>query len=474
MPVSPTVIAGRILPQGLFHRLKPALDRVEIILAGTDEHALAQRIAAIAFVVRVLGAFIAYISQIFLARLLGGYEYGIFVVVWTWVLILGATVHLGLGSTVVRLIPEYLTTGRDAQLRGLLTGSRWLSLSAATLVAGIGALGVFLLKDLLAGHYVLPLYLALICVPLFALSEVQDGISRAFSWPDLALTPTYIWRPLLILSIAFAGAVSGYELNAVTTCLAAIGATYVTAVTQLFFLNRRLRGAVENGPRRHEPVNWLRISLPILLVDAFHVMLTGIDVIILGKLQSPEQVAIYFAAAKTLALVHFVSYAVRAGSAHHYSKFYHSGDDAGLERFVSASVKWTFWPSLLVSALVIMVGRPLLSLFGEGFEAGYGLLFILVFGVMARAALGPAETLLTMAGRQKIAAVIYAATLMLNVVLCLLMIPRFGIYGAAGSTAIAMICESVLLYLTVRRCLGLHVFVFRLRGAEPVARSPAE
>lgn len=474
MPFSTATLAGRILPPRLFARLEPGILKVDAVLTGSGEHAVAQRIAAITFTVRIFGAAIAYLSQILLARWLGGYEYGIFVVVWTWVLILGAVVHLGFGNAVIRLIPEYVATGKTAHLRGLLFGSRAIGFVSATAIAGLGALGVFVFEDLLSDHYVLPVYLAIVCVPLFTLNEVQDGISRAFSWANLALLPTYVVRPLLILAFAVAIAAAGYDLDAAGTCLAAIAATYVTAIGQLFVLNRRLRRDVEAGPRRFEPFAWLNIALPILLVDGFFVLLTGMDVIILGQLQSPDQVAVYFAAAKTLALVHFVYYAVKTGSAHHYSKFHHSGDRGGLERFVAETVKWTFWPSLICAVFVLIIGRPLLSLFGEGFESGYGLLFILVLGVLARAALGPVEALLTMAGYQKIAAVVYGGTLAANVALCLLLIPPFGLYGAAFAMTLSLIGESVVLYIVARWRLDLHVFVIRRRRAASAAESPAE
>lgn len=49
-----------------------------------------QRDALLAFSVRLLSAGLLYLTQIILARWMGGTEYGIYVFVWTWVLVLGA------------------------------------------------------------------------------------------------------------------------------------------------------------------------------------------------------------------------------------------------------------------------------------------------------------------------------------------------------------------------------------------------
>jgi O-antigen/teichoic acid export membrane protein len=76
---------------------------------------------------------------------------------------------------------------------------------------------------------------------------------------------------------------------------------------------------------------------------------------------------------------------------------------------------------------------------------------ILLAGILTKALVGPAETLLMMAGKQNICALLYAGALVANVGLNVLLIPRFGIEGAAVATATAMGVEAVLLHLAVRR-----------------------
>jgi len=101
----------------------------------------------------------------------------------------------------------------------------------------------------------------------------------------------------------------------------------------------------------------------------------------------------------------------------------------------------------------------LLWLFGPQFVAGHHLMLILAVGLLARAALGPVERLLSMLGEQRICATIYAIAFALNIVLCVVLIPRIGIEGAAISTTTALIVESILLFTITRRRLGFHVFI---------------
>jgi O-antigen/teichoic acid export membrane protein len=106
------------------------------------------------------------------------------------------------------------------------------------------------------------------------------------------------------------------------------------------------------------------------------------------------------------------------------------------------------------------MGQPLLSLFGARFVEGYHLMLILVIGLMARASVGPVERLLNMLGEQRACATVYAIAFALNLVFCVVLIPRIGIDGAAVATATALTVESVLLFVVTRRRLGFHVFIW--------------
>ena len=103
---------------------------------------------------------------------------------------------------------------------------------------------------------------------------------------------------------------------------------------------------------------------------------------------------------------------------------------------IASSVRWTFWPSLAATVLILALGRPLLWLFGPSFVAGYPLMFILAVGLLARASIGPAERLLNMLGEQRVCMAVYATAFATNLGLCLLLAPRLGTVGAAIATAL--------------------------------------
>ena len=83
---------------------------------------------------RVGSALLALGSQVLLARWMGSFEFGIYIYVWTWVLMIGALSDVGLSSAARRFIPEYIELKSFDRLRGFLAGSRWLAFAIATAI----------------------------------------------------------------------------------------------------------------------------------------------------------------------------------------------------------------------------------------------------------------------------------------------------------------------------------------------------
>lgn len=450
--------ADRVLPASLATRARPHLGRLDALLFAPDERGAASRMSLLAFAIRILSALIGFVSQVLLARWMGGFEYGIFVLVWLVMVMAGSLSCLGFHTSVVRFVPEYREKGMLPELRGILWGSRVFTLLASTALAALGILGLWLARGLVEPYYLAPFILGLVAMPMIALSDTLQGISRARSWGIAALAPTYLIRPVLILVFMVVLIAADFAADAITATLAAVLATYVTTIGHLVVVSGRIGRETAHGPSRFLVRHWLAVSLPIFLVESFFFLLTNADVLMVGVYMKPDDVGVYFATVKVLALVHFVYFAVKAGVAQRYAQFAHA-EPHRLAQFARETVSWTFWPSLLMAVIVLALGEPLLMLFGPGFEAGFWLLVPLLSGVVLRAAIGPAESLLTMSGHQNACALVFALTLVLNITLCTLLIPRFGLWGAASATALSILFEATLLGLTVWRKHGFVMFI---------------
>src|SRR6476469_4172391 len=419
------------------------LARVRALLAEKTDNRIAQLVAGRVFMVRLASALLALVSQVLLARWMVRFQFGVYIYVWTWVLMIGALSDVGLSSAARRFIPEYSERKSFDLLRGFLSGSKWLAFAVAGAIGALGAFGVWLLSPHLDGFEIVPLYLACLVIPVYGLVQIQAGIAQSYDWPNLALAPFYIWRQLAITALVGAFWLLGASTDAVTAMAIAAGATWAVTIGQLALLNRRLAGKVPEGRKRYAVKEWFATSLPIFVVEGFYLLLTYVDILALERLRSPDEVAVYYAAARLLAIVAFVYFAIAGATTHKFTQYHVAGDDETLKAFFAETIRWTFWPSLVVCGAILAFGKPLLSLFGAKFDSGYQVMFILAIGMLARAAVGPAERLLNMLGERKLCAFVYAAAFAINFGLCVILIPRMGIEGAAVATSTALVGESI-------------------------------
>jgi O-antigen/teichoic acid export membrane protein len=273
------------------------------------------------------------------------------------------------------------------------------------------------------------------------------------------MMPAYVIRQALLTELMAAAYFADLPMTAVTAMIAAGLSIWLPMLGQLFVLNRKLKTHIEPGPKAYEFKIWIAAALPILMVEGFYALLMYTDILMLELFRPPDEVAVYYAAAKTLALVAFIHYSIAATTAHRFSSFHVAGDREGLARFLRQAIKWTFWPSLAATLLLLAFGRPILRLFGAEFADGYYLMFILAIGLLARAAIGPIERLLNMLGEQRVCAMVHAGAFGINFALCFILIPVFGAAGAAIATAVALVSESIWLFVVTKRRLGFNVFV---------------
>jgi len=439
-------------------------------LSGNDARGKSARAAGLIFAIRVFSAVLAFVLQVFLARWMGDTQYGIFVLVWVIAIVLGGLSCFGLQTAVIRFITQYRTSGNEALLRGVLLAAPMIVIATSLLVAGCGLLLLYSFPDLVTEIYVLPFYLVLVCLPLLALEEVQEGIAKSYDLPLIALGPVFILRPVGILVLMAGAWLAGFEANAVMAMSAAVIASLISTLCQSIMLWSRVKGAISSEfctdinnktpvQRKYQMATWAKVALPVFMAGGFYNLQANIDVMFVGYFLNPEKVAVYFASLKILAFVHFVHFALRSASAHHFSRYYSENDMDGLADFARKIAQWSFWPTLVLAGIMVFAGKYILAMFGPQFVEGQVLLVILAAGIVARSTMGSAESLLSMTGHQNKLVFVLAATLICNIALNIALIPVFGVMGAAIATCAATVFESVAFYAVIHRYLGFHLFI---------------
>ncbi len=178
---------------------------------------------------------------------------------------------------------------------------------------------------------VLPLCIACVTLPFYSLMQMQDGIARSYNWIHLALLPPYVVRHLIMLVLVSAAYLLKFPTTA-ETAVVAVGCSFVITVAgKTLRAQSQARTNCRARTRAYEIKAWYSISLPILMVEGCYLLLTSTDVLLLQQFRAPEDVAVYYAAAKTLALITFVHFAVAAAVGHRFSEYHVTDDRERLE-----------------------------------------------------------------------------------------------------------------------------------------------
>lgn len=414
-----------------------------------------KRRALTALVIRIIGAAVAYVMQILLAQWMGLAEYGVFVGVWVWLLVLGGVAPLGLNISAIGLLSTYHAADDLDHWRGLLATSIAATLGAGLVVAGLGWTVIYLTPELISQQYLMPVWLCLFCVPLLAMSEMNEGISRAHGWMNTALAPTYLLRPVLLIGGAFIALQAGATLDARLAMSMAIMACLVTVFVQGAILITRLRQIGGTGRIAATPKTWLFASLPIVVAQTFELITQNFDMIAVSYILGPEATGVYFAALKTIALLAFVNFAIGAATANRIASLHAAGERGELKNVLDGSINLAFWPTLFGALVIVLLAPLLLSLFGKDFAAHAYLTAVLAIGFVAKSFVGPAELYLNVLGQQKICALALLAAAALNMALNIILIPIVGLLGAAIATTVALVVLSVSLNVIAKHRIGV-------------------
>lgn len=408
--------------------------------------------AGVAFVIQASGTGLKYLTQVLLARWMGAAEYGVYAYAFTWANLLSVFATLGFTTGVLRFVPEYLAKKDWAHLHGLIRRVRQLVFLAGIVIAAVGGLVILILHP--PRLDVSALLFGMGLVPLLGLMSVQTEMVRGMQRIALAYAPSMLLQPVLALVTAFFALRVLGALTGVATIGAFFIALSVIVVVQGLGLIRVVpKEAV--SPPCYETSEWLRISLPLLLVAGSLVVLNQADILMIGIFLGPAEAGIYTAATKTAAIVSFVLVAVNAIAAPMISELHAKGDRGELQKMVSAAARWMFWPSLGATLGLALFGRFILGFFGPKFSEGYWALVLLALGQLVNAGVGPVGYLMSLTGHQNLSALVYGLSALVNVGLNALLIPVWGLVGAALATMTTMVLWNVCLFMLTYKNIGV-------------------
>jgi len=274
-------------------------------------------------------------------------------------------------------------------------------------------------------------------VPFIGLTLVLVGSFHGFKKVKYQVYVESFYVPIfrvIIISIFF---LLGYKLYGVLA--AVIAAAIFGFVLSVYFLvklfpiivSKRSQGKVDRK-------SVIAYSFPLFLTVFLSLIVNQTDIIMLGYFVDSKDVGVYSIAYRLSQLVFIISISFVGIFAPIVSELHSKKKIKRLRSLLKTVARWVLTISLPIFIILVIYPAKILGLFGEEFLGGVDVLYVLSFSALLSSVISLSGYIITMSGRVKLALVNSLCAALLNVVLNLLLIPKYGTMGAAISTAISI------------------------------------
>ena len=415
--------------------------------------------ACISFVGIISGRGLQLLSLITIARLFGSEITGLYVLGVTVSKITDLIARFGLHTGAMRFIS--INHKKDPQrVKGILISSISFSFFNGIflglllyLFSGIISNSVFNKPEL---KEIIKLFA--MGVPFMSSMMVLATASQGFHTTKHAVFARDIIQPfsnlLLIFVFTYMGLGTSSAVYAFVTSNILALAAGMSLLTKIFppIKDRILKPV-------YELRNLISYSTPLLMAGFLHFLLSWTDAIMLGIMKTSQDVGIYNAATQVpLLLVIFLN-ASNSIYAPVIADLFHKGEKARIEKMFKTTTRWIYFIVLPASLIFVSSAREAMSIFGHDFvEKGTPVLIILTVAQFVNCITGGIGFTLSMTGRQKLELINSIVLVVLNVILNVLLIPRYNVVGAAIATATSIILINMLRLVEVYKLYQIHPY----------------
>jgi O-antigen/teichoic acid export membrane protein len=430
--------------------------------------------SAWAFGGKIGAATISVITNGLLARMLSPQEFGAYLLAFS-IISVGAVIgSLGLPKTMVRFVAENMVLKQPGRAQRAIYKTLGLGVLGAL---GVGLTYLLIVGDLV-GKYLFhsPLLVAVtgLTAGWMAISVMQEIMAETFrGFHDIRMATLLgglatggksgglIMRVMLLACLVLMWSTSG-QIDLRTVMLVSIGSGAASALLAALVLHRRVSSLDTRGAEN--PISakdTLRDAFPILIISLTSlILLSSADLWILGAFRSQEEVAVYGAAARLVALITMPLLMTNLVLPPIIAEMYAEGRTARLERTLRSFSTMSGIPSLLLLIAFVLLGGPMLGLiYGSYYQSGAMVLVLLSVGKLAAVWSGSCGAVLQFTGHQRSMLWINLLISPLFIIGALLVVREYGSIGVASMTAAGTVLQNVIMVLVAKRKTGMWTHV---------------
>ena len=409
--------------------------------------------AGISFIGTAIGMFFGFITRIIIAKWLGPSDYGLISLGFAAMSIAATLSLFGMGAGIKRYVPFYKGKGDVGRIKGTILASLKISFPLSVIFAFL----LFWYADWISVHFFHELDLTPVlrifsfAIPFLVLSDNFISVTIGFQDMKYVVYVRDIFQNLfklgaivilLVLGFGVLGVAWGWSLSIVLMPFLAF-----------YFLEKKvfpiLKTKIKAIPVEKELFSF---SWPLIFTATAGLVMGWVDTIMLGYFLTAPVVGIYNAALPTARLLKVALGSFGVIFMPVVSELYARNKIEDLKNTYSSVTKWIVSIVLPGFLLMAFFSKSIIRImFGGEYIEGCVALTILAFGFFVYCVLGPTTSVLQTYGKTKIIMICYFVAASANFALNLLLIPKYGINGAATATAFSFVLMGVLNLLFIYR-----------------------
>ncbi len=395
--------------------------------------------STISFVGMGYGQFVRYLFTAIIARLVGVHYLGIYSLGNSITSIAGMLGKVGTDVGLMRYIsmrdPKKDRESIKNDIRSTL--KMGLVFSIIIMLAQI-LLSKWLVENVFHESSLLRIILIVyaVSIPFTTLMTIATFATQGFQLLKYKIFVEYILNPtVLIVSMIFMYFTFSSEM-------AIILPTLLTGIVGFIVANYILKKIVGVNILDIGNISFnkeiLTYSLPIMFTMILGSLLHWMDILMLGYFTNIETVGLYHPAVRTAGLQQSILIAFAGIFAPMFSKYFAQDNFIGMHHIYKLVTRWIFTLVIPILILIIHFSTKIMLLFGADFLQSSDILIILSIGTSIFAIFGVSGTVLVVSGHQKLNLVNALSATILNICLNIILIPKYGILGAAWATLSSM------------------------------------
>ncbi|WP_336514298.1 lipopolysaccharide biosynthesis protein [Pollutibacter soli] len=404
------------------------------------------------FILHFLAVILTFGGNVLIARWFGDEIYGLYSLLFSWLAVLAIFAQIGMDDYHLAVVPAMHLSEDYGSLRKILRISTAGIIIASVIVVVIfySIINLLPIPGLHENAAVFSVGLWLII--LHALNSNYSSFLRGYGTIVQSQLAEKVIRPLVFLLLIVPLANSFGPGSDIIYKLIVISAiSLFISFCYLFFLTKKGLGHKPySNPVSFEQLRFGRNGY-FLLLTILYFLTTRLDILSVGLISEVKDVGYYNVAMKIAEIVGYPAIIINLVAPTFLARQHFRENKSETYKLIQNGARLTFAGCVILFILILFAGKWLLGLYGFNFRIAFLPLLILGISQLVTAFSGPAAIFFIVSGREKTATFCMFINVMVTALCCFIMIPAWGIAGAALASLTGTVVFNALIIISFYR-----------------------